>query len=106
MKISNMIFISMILVCTSCAEKEARRPVSKKSYTLADTSEQMKIINKREERKIERYIDNDSLSNYIASPNGYWFQYLQQVSEISDTPKKEDIVEFKHTVFWLMLYSL
>ncbi len=94
-----MFFISMILVCTSCTEKEARRPVSKnKSYTLADTSEQMKKINKIEEAKIKRYISNDSLSNYIASPNGYWFQYLKKVFEISDTPQKEDVVELRYEI--------
>lgn len=99
MRSSYYLIFGLIFLFGACAEKEARRPVSKsKSYTLADTSEQMKKINEREEAKIKRYIDSDTVFNYIASPDGYWFRYIQKVEGDAVSPEKEDVVELSYEI--------
>lgn len=94
---------------SSCKEQEARRPVTaSKSHTLASTAEQLKQINKIEEAKIQDYIAKDSLSTYISSPNGYWYQYLNKVEEDTVSPKKEDVVELSYEIYDLngqVIYS-
>lgn len=109
MRNSHLVVFILILVFFSCTEKEARRPVSKgKSYTLADTSDQMKKINKIEEVKILAYIEKDSFSDYKISPNGFWFQYLTKVTTDSIKPKKEDVVELSYEILDLndqIIYS-
>lgn len=99
MKIKNLIYFFVVALLASCSEKEARRPISKKkSYTLAATSEQMKKINKIEEAKILAYIKNDSLNTYMASPSGFWYQYLQKVEVDSVRPKKGDLVLLSYEI--------
>lgn len=109
MKSSRYFIWVLTFFFASCSEKEARRPISKsKSYTLAETSEQMKKINEMEETKIKGYIEADSLANYIASPDGYWFQYIQKVDEDAANPKKEDVVELSYEILDLnneVIYS-
>ena len=104
----------LLLLCTcllilSCREQEARRPVSQsKTYTLADTSEEMKQINKIEETKIQNYIAKDSLSTYIASPNGFWYQYINKIEEDTKNPTKGDVVELSYDIYDLngqVIYS-
>jgi len=109
MRSSCYFILVLIFLFASCAEKEARRPVSKNnSYTLASTSEQLKKINEIEEAKIKTYIQDDRVSGYISSSEGYWFQYIQKVDEDSVTPKKEDIVELSYEILDLnnqVIYS-
>lgn len=103
-----VVIICALLLLVSCQQQEARRPVSQsKSYTLAETSEQMKQINSREEVKVKTYIEQDSIINYIASPNGYWYAYLNQLEQ-GVSPKSEDVVELSYEIFDLnnrLIYS-
>jgi gliding motility-associated peptidyl-prolyl isomerase len=102
------IILILILVLSSCQQQEARRPIShSKSYTLADTSEQMKKLNTIEEAKVKAYIQRDSMTNYIASSNGYWFAYLNKVEE-GNSPKTEDVVQLSYEILDLnnqIIYS-
>jgi gliding motility-associated peptidyl-prolyl isomerase len=103
-----VLVISLLFLLVSCQTQEARRPVSKsKSYTLADTSEQMKKLNKIEEARVRGYIQQDSLTNYIASPNGFWYAYINKV-ETGASPKTEELVELSYEILDLnnrTLYS-
>ncbi len=109
MKNSHLLLLILIFAFASCSEREARRPVSNnKSYTLAETSEQMKKINKVEEMKIQAYIQNDSLNDYSGSPSGYWFHYVNKIENDAVTPKKEDVVELSYEILDLndeVIYS-
>ena len=109
MKNSYLLVLTLTLILTSCSEREARRPVSNnKSYTLADTAEQMKKINKMEEAKIQAYIQKDSLNNYIGSSNGFWFQYVNKIEDDAATPVKEDVVQLQYDILDLndeVIYS-
>ena len=108
MKSRLTILIGVILVLFSCKQQEARRPISKSnSYTLADTSEQMKKLNQIEESKVKAYIALDRLTDYTASSNGYWFAYLNKVEE-GVSPNAEDIVQISYEIFDLnnqLIYS-
>lgn len=92
------IALGVMILLSSCQKKEARRPISySKSYTLADTSEQMKKLNTIEESKVKAYIQRDSLIDYIDSSNGYWFAYVNKVEE-GISPKAEDIVQLSYEI--------
>jgi gliding motility-associated peptidyl-prolyl isomerase len=94
-----LLFIASVLLLISCSETEARRPISQsKSYTLADTSEKMKEINKRQEAIILSYVKNDSLTEYSASPNGYWYSYINKIEQEAPTPQEEDVVELSYEI--------
>ena len=109
MKFNQGIILLFFFLIVSCAEQEARRPISKsKSYTLADTSEQLKKINRNEELKIEAYIKRDSLTEYNSSPNGYWYSYLNKVEGNGESPQSEDVVELLYEILDLkdqVIYS-
>jgi gliding motility-associated peptidyl-prolyl isomerase len=105
---SKFVIIGFIFLLCSCQKQEARRPISRSnSYTLADTSEQMKKLNTIEEAKVKAYIQRDSLTDYIASSSGYWFAYLQKV-ETGVSPKAEEVVALSYEIFDLnnqVIYS-
>lgn len=108
MKINHLILL-LALILVSCKEQEARRPITtSKTYTLASTAKQLKQINKVEEAKIQQYIKSDSISEYISSSSGYWYQYVQKVEDSISTPKKNDIVEVSYEILDLddnIIYS-
>lgn len=109
MKVRSVVALFVLMSFFSCQEPEARRPVTaSKSYTLASTAKELKKINKREEAKVQEYIQKDSLSTYKASSYGYWYQYIQQTEETSRTPQPQDIVELSYEILDLnnqVLYS-
>lgn len=108
MRISIALLFLMISF-SSCMKNEPRRPVTKsKTYTLADTTEEMKKVNKAEELKIKRFIEKDSLNIYTASSNGYWFVYLEKSEVNTEMPEKGDLVELEYEIKDLngnMIYS-
>lgn len=80
-------------------KNEPRRPVTKsKSYTLADTSNEMKKINQIEDKKVKFYMQQDSLASYNSSSSGYWFTYLNKVESESPNPVKGDLVELEYEI--------
>jgi gliding motility-associated peptidyl-prolyl isomerase len=94
-----VLFFVFCLILVSCAEPEARRPITvKTSTTLATTVEQTKAINSIEEQKILNYIKKDSLHNYIASKNGFWYTYQNKQENTSYTPKENDKVLISYDI--------
>ena len=103
------IFFFVFIACVSCREQQVRRPVtSGGTYTLGITSVFQKEMNRVEERKIERFIEKDSLHQYISSPNGFWYRYVKKIDSESITPKKGDVVRLTYDILDLnneVLYS-
>jgi len=88
-------FCIFFFACLSCVEQEVRRPISSsKTYSLFSTTDFFKRINKNEEVKINRYIENDSLYLYTRSPNGFWYRYIDKIKMDTIVPKKGNTVEF------------
>ncbi|MFY0604168.1 MAG: gliding motility-associated peptidyl-prolyl isomerase GldI [Flavobacteriaceae bacterium] len=95
----SLFLIISCLFFYSCAEPEARRPISvKTSSTLSTTIAQTKKINNLEEQKILYYIKQDSLHNYITSENGFWYRYDQKEEANSYQPKKNDEVIISYEI--------
>lgn len=91
-----VLFLFLFLLI-SCSEQEARRPITaSKTYTLTSTVEALKEINKIEEAKIKKYIENDTLHQYTRSSNGFWYQYITKIEKDTMHPKKGDFVEFSY----------
>jgi len=101
--------ITLVLFVVSCKEQEARRPITaSKTQTLASTAEQLKKINNIEEAKVQNYIERDSLSEYKATANGFWYCYLNKNDETQVKPKEGDEVEILLEIFDLnnqIIYS-
>jgi len=73
---NNLLLFSIILMLASCVNPVARKPIIRKSSSFMKESIQLnKSLNAVEEKAIDEIIMQDSLSNYIASPNGFWYKY-------------------------------
>lgn len=92
-----IIFIgSIFIMMVSCAQKEARQPISIRSGTfLKESVERNKALIAQEEEAIQNYIAKDTINTYLASPNGFWYFYNQKATEENYLPQKGDIVTFE-----------
>ncbi|WP_452222420.1 gliding motility-associated peptidyl-prolyl isomerase GldI [Lacinutrix salivirga] len=89
----------IILFAISCKTPEARKPVSVKTGSFIDASvERNKKLNEAETQQILDYIESKPNSNFIASENGFWYQYQTQVDSTKTTPDFGDIVNFKYNL--------
>jgi len=87
-----IIFISII----SCAQKEARKPISIRSGTfLKESVERNKALIAKEEATIQNYIKQDSIHTYLASPNGFWYFYNEKAIQETYFPKKGDTLVYE-----------
>lgn len=95
----NSILVVLLLVFVSCSTQEARRPVSQKTSTIAaETIEQSKKIVALENKVIEAYIKSDSIHNFTASSQGFWYAYITKVDEDIATPKTGEIAVFEYQI--------
>ena len=98
MKLRTCIYLSFFLYF-SCGEQEPRKPVSSsKTYSLSSATEFLKQINKNEEVKIKKYIENDSLYLYTRSSNGFWYRYIHKIEKDTIVPQKGNNVEFIYDI--------
>lgn len=95
-----IVYISLLLIIvTSCKSPEARRPISAKSGSFIDNSIERNIrLNEREEKIFQQLMAADSVNNYIASDNGFWYYYNNRVSDSLITPSFGDLVNFDYNV--------
>ena len=110
MKHKILLILGCVLVLSSCAETEARRPITQKTGTvLSETIDERKKLNASEIRFIEQYIAQDSTKAYQTSSDGFWYHYETKVEEALKTPKIGDVVEFTYNITSLYgdtIYSL
>lgn len=96
-KIAMLLLVFMVF--SACKTPEARRPISATSGSFIDQSvERNKKLNAKEHALIKTLMEADSSSEYIASPNGFWYTYNTQIEAESMTPKFGDIVNFDYSV--------
>lgn len=94
-----MILLLFSIGLLSCKSPEARKPISYKTGTFMKESVERNIkLNKREREKIEKIIEQDSLSQYIASETGFWYTYETKVENDTITPGFGDVVNFDYNV--------
>lgn len=91
--------ILLMLFFNSCKSPEARRPVMQKTGSFIEKSiARDKRIVAREETAIQKIIEQDSAHNYISSPNGFWYFYVEEDTTATRTPKFGEVVEFDYNV--------
>lgn len=99
MKRLTLIVVSAMLCCIACKTPEERRPISVKTGSFIDQSvERNKKLNAEEHAIIKSIIASDSSSEYIASPNGFWYTYQMKSDSENTTPEFGDIVNFDYSV--------
>lgn len=75
-----------------------RKPVTRKSSSYMKESVSFnKNLNAVEEKKIKELIEKDTLSNYFASSNGFWYKYNFKSSN-SYLPKFGDKLVYSYEV--------
>ncbi|MCL6265369.1 gliding motility-associated peptidyl-prolyl isomerase GldI [Flagellimonas myxillae] len=100
MKAVLMILMGMFLI--GCGGPEPRRPVKINSGSFFKESvERNKALLAQEEALIQNIIDADSLHDYVASPNGFWY-YLEKKNETATyLPKPNDQILFSYNLVTL-----
>ena len=96
---NSFLLIVCVLFFYSCAEQEARRPVTQKTATvLSETIKQKKELIASENKFIEDYIAKDSINRYITSSYGFWYTYVSKNENESASPKIGDEVEITYNI--------
>ncbi|NNK28825.1 MAG: gliding motility-associated peptidyl-prolyl isomerase GldI [Flavobacteriaceae bacterium] len=93
--------IAMVLLVTfsACKTPEARRPISVKTGSFIDQSvERNKKLIAEEHAIIKTLIEADTNTEYLASPNGFWYTYNTKVQAESGTPGFGDLVNFDYDI--------
>tara|TARA_R110002012_G_scaffold319389_2_gene539694 strand:- start:85148 stop:85696 length:549 start_codon:yes stop_codon:yes gene_type:complete len=95
-----LVILCLLLTAFACKSPEARRPISAKSGSFIDKSVERNIqLNNRERAAFETIMEKDSLTEYIASNNGFWFYYnTKKVADSLITPEFGDIVTYNYTI--------
>ncbi len=89
--------LGLLCIFFSCKAPEARRPVNSSSGSFINESiNRNKELTAREEAKIQKIINKDSINNYISSDGGFWYSYMKKDTISSTTPKYGDIVSFNY----------
>lgn len=83
----------------SCVNPIARKPVLRKTSTFLKESVQLnKTMNETEEKAFAAFMEKDSLTKYITSPNGFWYFFNQKKSN-SYLPQIGDQVFYTFAVY-------
>ena len=92
----------LALLFLQCGGPEPRRPVEVKSGSFFKESvERNKALLAMEESIINDLISKDTVHEYVASPNGFWY-YLESVNDTASyTPRTNDQVLFSYNLMTL-----
>lgn len=105
---NNLLIVGVFLVLVSCANPVPRKPIVRKSSSSMKESILFnKNLNAVEEKAINDVIHQDSLANYIASSNGFWYKYDHK-SVNNNFPKFGDKLSYTYEVYDLknvLIYS-
>ena len=99
MKYSVSIIIVFLFI-NSCSKTTARRPINLKPSTTIyeEAIEKTKLINTTINKQITSYINNDSLTSYIQSSDGFWYTYITKIAKDSPLPAAGDEVTFTYNI--------
>lgn len=90
-----------IFALMGCKSPEARRPVTQSSGSFINESiERNRDLVAREEAEILELIERDSVQDYIASNNGFWYYYNKKSTDSlnTETPEFGDVVRFNYSI--------
>lgn len=100
MKISAVALL--LWLCTACGGPEPRKPVEDKAKSSFKASvERNKKHLALEEQAFRRIMAQDTLHEYLASPNGFWYYFELKNDTATYTPQPGDQLLFSHTLMSL-----
>ncbi|WP_299103875.1 gliding motility-associated peptidyl-prolyl isomerase GldI [uncultured Tenacibaculum sp.] len=91
--------ILCLLLLFSCKEQEARRPKTHSTQSFyKEVLEKNKKLNALEKKRLEKWISQDTINNYKASAQGFWYVYQNKDTVNTITPKLEDVVKIRFDI--------
>ncbi|WP_222984619.1 gliding motility-associated peptidyl-prolyl isomerase GldI [Flagellimonas meishanensis] len=100
MRIPLILFLGLLF--WQCGGPEPRKPVEVKSGSFFKESvERSKALLAHEEQMIKEIMANDSVNEYLTSPNGFWY-YMESINDTATyTPKPKDQILFSYNLMTL-----
>lgn len=96
-----LLFI-VVLAFANCKGPEPRKPEEVKSGSFYKESiERNKKLLAEEEKLIQEIMVKDTVHEYIASPNGFWYHYETRNDTATYLPKTEDQILFSYNLMTL-----
>ncbi|MDC7998904.1 gliding motility-associated peptidyl-prolyl isomerase GldI [Gilvibacter sediminis] len=94
-----LLFLITLFMVVSCAQPEARKPVSQSSgsFVNASVSRNQKLV-AQQEAAIKEVIAKDTTTTYTASENGFWFSKTVTDSSTTYLPQFGDRLVFDYQV--------
>lgn len=93
------IHILLAILCIQCGSPEPRRPVAVQSgHFLKESVARNKKLLALEEQIIQKSIEKDTLHQYIASPNGFWYYFETRNDTASYLPQPNDHIQFSYNI--------
>lgn len=94
-----LLFLVMLCFFLGCKSPEARPPVTTNSGSfIKESAQRNKKLNKIEREKIQKVIATFPEKDFVASKNGFWFHYNNQVNDEVATAKFGDKLEYTYDV--------
>ena len=96
---SKIIYITLLVLITSCSIPEPRKPVVRKTSSfMSESVERNKKLNSSEEELFRNKMERDSLNEYVNSEFGFWYYYKKRDTLNSKTVITGDEVIFSHEI--------
>ncbi len=93
------ILVLAVFSFLGCKELEPRRPKENSTTNFyKEVIEQNKKLNALETKKIKLTLDEDTLTTYKSSTNGFWYAYVSKDSTSNKVPVKGDMVTVKYNI--------
>ncbi len=96
---NNYFLCIFLFLIVSCGNPVPRKPILRKTSTFLNESVRFnKTMNESEEKAFTEFMEKDSLTQYIASPNGFWYTFNQK-NENASLPEIGDQVFYTFAVY-------
>ncbi len=96
---NNYFLCIFLFLIVSCGNPFPRKPILRKTSTFLNESVMFnKTMNESEEKAFAEFMEKDSLTRYIVSPNGFWYTFDQK-KENASLPEIGDQVFYTFAVY-------
>ncbi|WP_435622881.1 gliding motility-associated peptidyl-prolyl isomerase GldI [Flagellimonas sp.] len=93
------LIIVIALMVVACGGPEPRRPIKVKSGSFFKESvERNRLLLAKEEKIIQEIISKDSLHEYEANSNGFWYYYDVKNDTAQYSPRPDDQILFSYNI--------